>query len=66
MGGRFLAPEAIAAGVKRMAMVTAEAGLGSLLIEEVVHDVDAHGLAMQSFNSIPTATKWALTGLTER
>ena len=56
--------QAVAAGLKRMAMVTAEAGLGKLIVEEVVHDVDAHGLAMRKFNSVSEATTWALTGLT--
>jgi hypothetical protein len=59
-------PQALAAGLKRMAMVTADAGIGKVTIEEVVKDVDAHGLSMRSFASVATATTWALTGLAER
>ncbi len=59
-------PQALAAGLKRMAMVTANAGIGRLTIEEVVKEVDTHGLAMRSFHSVAAATTWALTGLEER
>lgn len=58
-------PQALAAGLKRMAMVTADAGMGKVTIEEVVKDVDRHGLSMRSFPSVATATTWALTGLME-
>jgi hypothetical protein len=59
-------PKAVEAGLKRMAMVTASAGLGKVIIEEVVRDVDAHGLSMRKFESVATATTWALAGLVER
>jgi hypothetical protein len=58
-------PQALGTGLKRMAMVTASAGMGKLTIEEVVKDVDTHGLSMRSFASVATATTWALTGLME-
>jgi hypothetical protein len=59
-------PQAVAAGLKRMAMVTAEAGLGKLIIENVVKEIDNHGLSMRKFDSVAAATNWALTGLAER
>jgi hypothetical protein len=46
-----------------MAMVTAQAGLGKAIVEQVVKDIDQHGIAMRKFDSVATATMWALTGL---
>ena len=59
-------PQAVAAGLKRMAMVTAEAGLGKAIVEDVVEHVNNHGLAMREFDTVPAAITWALTGLVER
>ena len=59
-------PQVVAAGLKRMAMVTAETGLGKVAIEEAVHEIDNHGLSMRKFDSVAAATTWALTGLTAR
>jgi hypothetical protein len=59
-------PQAVAAGLKRMAMVTAEAGLGKAIAEKVVKEIDNHGLSMRKFDSVAAATNWALTGLAER
>jgi hypothetical protein len=59
-------PQAVAAGLQRMAMVTAEAGLGKAIAENVVKDIDNHGLSMRKFDSVAAATTWALTGLSER
>jgi hypothetical protein len=56
-------PGAIAAGLKRMAMVTAEAGLGKAIIEEAVKEIDNHGLSMRKFDSVAAATVWAQSGL---
>ena len=56
-------PGAVAAGLQRMAMVTPETGLGKSIVEEIVNDVDQHGIAMRKFDSVATATMWALTGL---
>jgi hypothetical protein len=56
-------PGAVAAGLKRMAMVTAEAGLGKVIVEQVVNAIDQHGISMRQFDSVPEATMWALTGL---
>ena len=56
-------PGAVAAGLQRMAMVTAEAGLGKAIVEQVVNDIDQHGISMRKFDSVATATMWALTGL---
>jgi hypothetical protein len=58
-------PQAVAAGLKRMAMVTAEAGLGKVIIEHVAHEIDNHGLSMRTFDSVAAATVWAQTGLAE-
>jgi hypothetical protein len=58
-------PQAVGAGLKRMAMVTAESGIGKALIEHITEEINDHGLAMRKFNSIPAATTWALTGLIE-
>jgi hypothetical protein len=59
-------PEAVAAGLKRMAMVTAPTGLSKAIIEKVTREFDNHGLRMRDFDSVEAATTWALTGLTER
>jgi hypothetical protein len=56
-------PQAVAAGLKRMAMVTAQTGLAKTIFTEVAHHIDNHGLAMRTFDSVATATVWAQTGL---
>jgi hypothetical protein len=58
-------PQAVAAGLKRMAMVTAETGLGKAIVEDVSKQIDSHGLSMRAFSSVPNAMTWALTGLSE-
>ena len=55
--------EALSAGLKRMAMVTAESGLGKAIIEDFAKQVDRHGLAMRKFDSVAAATVWAQSGL---
>jgi hypothetical protein len=59
-------PGAIAAGLKRMAMVTAEAGLSKVIIEEAVKEIDNHGLRIRKFDSVAAATVWAQSGLAPR
>ena len=59
-------PQAIAGGLKRMAMVSAKTGLSKAIIEKVTLEFDNHGLAMRRFDSVEAATTWALTGLVER
>jgi hypothetical protein len=59
-------PQAVAAGLKRMAMVTADAGLGKILIEQITEQIDSHGLSMRKFSSVTAATTWTLSGLAER
>lgn len=56
-------PEAIAAGLKRMAIVTAAAGLSKMEFDDAATDMDNHGLRMRTFDSVASATTWALTGL---
>ena len=59
------APQAVAAGLKRMALVTAAAGLAKSIAEDVSKQIDQHGLSMRTFDSVAEATVWAQTGLTE-
>jgi hypothetical protein len=61
--GEVWLPQALAAGLKRMAMVTAAQGLGKVIIEEVAKEIDNHGLAMRKFDSVAAATVWAQSGL---
>jgi hypothetical protein len=56
-------PQAVSAGLKRMAMVTADEGLGKSIIEDVAKQIDSHGLSMRKFNSVAAATVWAQSGL---
>jgi hypothetical protein len=56
-------PQAVAAGLKRMAIVTASTGLGKMAYEDAAAAMDSHGLSMRTFDSVASATTWALTGL---
>ncbi len=56
-------PQAVAAGLKRMAIVTAPAGLSKMAYDDAATAIDSHGLSMRTFDSVPAATTWALTGL---
>jgi hypothetical protein len=56
-------PQAVAAGLKRMAIVTASAGLGKMAYDDAATAMDSHGLSMRTFDSVAAATTWALTGL---
>ncbi len=56
-------PQVVKAGLKRMAMVTADQGLGKAIIEDVAKEIDNHGLSMRKFNSVAAATVWAQSGL---
>ena len=56
-------PQAVSAGLKRMAMVTADRGLGKAIIEDVAKEIDNHGLSMRRFDSVASATVWAQSGL---
>jgi hypothetical protein len=58
-------PQAVAAGLKRMAMVMREGGLVKSIAEDVSRQVDQHGLSIRTFRSVAEATVWAQTGLTE-
>ena len=51
-------PLMAAAGLKRMAIVTAQAGLGKLTVEETVQMVDNQGLLMRTFDSLSAAESW--------
>jgi len=56
-------PHAVDAGLKRMAIVTASAGLGKMAYDDAASAMDSHGLSMRTFDSVASATTWALTGL---
>jgi hypothetical protein len=51
-------PLAIAAGLKRIAFVTAASGLGKLTVEDLVPMVDGHGLQSRTFDSMASARNW--------
>ena len=56
-------PQAVAAGLRRMAVVTARAGLAKVEYDAAATDMDSHGLLMRTFDSVAAATAWAQTGL---
>jgi hypothetical protein len=53
----------VAAGLRRMAIVTASTGLGKMAYDDAATAMDSHGLSMRTFDSVAAATTWALTGL---
>jgi hypothetical protein len=52
------APLAAAAGIKRVALVTAAAGLGKITTEEITAMVDTPGLVLHHFASLVAARQW--------
>lgn len=58
-------PMAVAAGLKRMAIVVAPSGLAKQEYESAATQMDAHGLSMRTFDSVAAATVWAQSGLSE-
>jgi hypothetical protein len=58
-------PQAVAAGLKRMAIVVAPSGLAKQSFESAATQIDAHGLSMRTFDSVTAATVWAQSGLAE-
>ncbi len=56
-------PQAAAAGLKRMAVVTASSGLAKVEYDDAAADMDNHGLAMRTFDSVEAATIWGQSGL---
>lgn len=58
-------PQAVAAGLKRMAIVTAAAGLVKSAYDDAATEMNSHGLLMRTFHSVETATVWAQSGLSE-
>jgi hypothetical protein len=56
-------PQAVAAGLKRMAIVVAPTGLASQSFKSAATQIDAHGLSMRTFDSVEAATVWAQSGL---
>ena len=53
-----LIPQMAAAGLRRLAMVTADAGLGKVTVEEIVKMVDNKPLLMRTFASMQAAMRW--------
>ena len=51
-------PLAIAAGLKRIAVVTATHGLGKVTVEEVVGLADDQGLISKTFGSVEAGWRW--------
>jgi SpoIIAA-like len=58
-------PQAVAAGLKRMAVVTAPTGLAKLAFDSAATAIDSHGLSMRTFHSVEAAMVWAQSGLAE-
>jgi hypothetical protein len=58
-------PQAVGAGLKRMAIVTASTGLAKHAFESAATQIDSHGLSMRTFDSVTSATVWAQSGLAE-
>jgi hypothetical protein len=56
-------PQAVAAGLKRLAVVTAPTGLSKMAYDDAANDMDSNTLSMRTFESVADATTWALTGL---
>src|ERR1700730_11680535 len=58
-------PQAVAAGLRRMAVVTAEAGLAKVEDDAAAADMSSQQLSMRTFGSVAAATVWAQTGLAQ-
>jgi hypothetical protein len=64
-GRQVWLPQAVAAGLRRMAVVTAGAGIAKVEYDDAATAMDSHGLSMRTFESVAAATVWAQTGLVE-
>ena len=51
-------PLALAAGLKRAAVVTAASGLGKMTVKEAISMVNDRGLLIHTFDSIEAAREW--------
>jgi SpoIIAA-like len=58
-------PQAVAAGLQRMAIVTASAGLAKAAYDDAATEMNSHGLLMRTFHSVEAAIVWAQSGLAE-
>jgi hypothetical protein len=58
-------PQAVAAGLKRMAVVVAPTGLAKQAYESAATQMGSHGLSMRTFDSVESAIVWAQSGLSE-
>jgi hypothetical protein len=52
-------PLMVKAGLVRMAVVIADAGLGKVTVEETLRMVDNKGLLIRTFQTVTEAMKWA-------
>jgi hypothetical protein len=59
-------PQAIAAGLKRMAVVTADTGLAKVEYDDAATDMTSQKFSMRTFASIAEATVWAQSGLLQK
>lgn len=51
-------PLAVAAGIKRIAVILAPYGLGKIASEEIISQIGKTKFAMRTFESLPEAAKW--------
>jgi hypothetical protein len=49
-----------------MAVVTSATGLAKVEYDDAAADMDNHGFAMRTFESVEAATIWAQSGLADR
>jgi hypothetical protein len=54
-----VAPMLVQAGLKRLGVVIADAGLGRMTVEETVRMADTSALLVRTFNTVSEAMKWA-------
>ena len=51
-------PQAVRAGLQRLAFVTAPSGLGKVTVGDVAESIDDHGLQSRTFDSMEAAAQW--------
>ena len=54
----IVVPLMVDAGLKRMAVVIAQQGLGKLTVEDTIRMVDSRELLVRTFKSVPEAMAW--------
>jgi hypothetical protein len=56
-------PQAVAAGLRRMAIVTAPTGMAKVEYDDAVADMSSQKFSMRTFGSVSQAMVWAQSGL---